>query len=124
MPLLRDVNWRMSSSNSHSVQAFWKAVFDFSGRVLPYSKALGFSDGCDIEVYRSASPIIPLFPRKPPTGYSKGAGAKAGNRLNSFAELSVRLSTIPTEGLERDLFNEDMRVIDGWGMYMRGSTTT
>ncbi|KAF8629558.1 hypothetical protein AX15_003390 [Amanita polypyramis BW_CC] len=124
-----NVNWQMSSSERQDVRTLLKATFDFSGRIPSYSKAiLDFHNERDIEVaceYRSASPFMPLFPRKLPIGYKKGATAEVGTRLNSFAELSVHLSTqISTEELEKDLFNENMKVIDDWGVCQISSPST
>ncbi|KAK2462466.1 hypothetical protein APHAL10511_005436 [Amanita phalloides] len=123
IPMSRNVNWQTSASESQAVPALLRAKLYFSGRVPSYS--IDSSDERDIwssRIYRPDSPFIPLFPRN---ARNKNTNSEVGNRLNSFVELSAHLSPqISTEGLEKDLFNDNMRVIDDWGAFQTSSPLT
>lgn len=95
---------------------------DLSGRVPAHLQAQQDTDEFNIQTCRPDSPFIPLFPRKTLSGRNKSIAADVGNELSSLAELSAYLPPqISTEELDKDFFNDNMRVIDDWGKYMRYS---
>ena len=97
-------------------------MLDLSGRVPSHLQAQLDTDVFNIQTRRPDSPFIPLFPRKILSARKKNVAADTGNELNSFAELSAYLPPqISTEELDKDLFNDNMRVIDDWGKYTRYS---
>jgi hypothetical protein len=118
----RNVNWQKSTSECRQeVQAALKRMLDLSGRVPSHLQAQLDTDEYDMTC-RPDSPFIPLFPRKTLSARKKSVAADIGNELNSLAALSAYLPPqISTEELDKDLFNDNMRVIDDWGKYMRYS---
>ena len=100
-----------------------KRMLDLSGRVPSHLQAQLDTDEFNIQSHRPDSPFIPLFPRNALSARKKSATADKGNELDSLAKLPAYLpSRISTEELEKDLFNDDMRIIDDWGKYMRYAT--